>query len=309
MPVKKLLRDYFSFGRKDRVGILALITLIILIYSLPLFFPPQLEELKPEETELLARAKDSLVRREERMDNSNPYSNTSFDEDKSPASRPGVLFEFDPNTLPAEGWLKLGLREKTIQTIIRYRGKGGRFRKPEDLSRIWGLPAGFFERVEPYIRISQTETAHVQGFRETTSTRRPESIITMVPVNSADTSAFIALPGVGSKLASRIILFREKLGGFYSTEQLGEVYGLPDSTFQKIKGRLQLDGSVRKFNINTVTRDELKLHPYLKWNLANAIVSYREQHGPFSSPEELKRITMIDEETYKKLIPYLELRP
>ena len=63
----------------------------------------------------------------------------------------------------------------------------------------------------------------------------------IIDVNTADTSAFISLPGIGSKLAARIVTFREKLGGFYSVEQIGETYGLPDSTFQKIKQWLKLE--------------------------------------------------------------------
>ena len=69
----------------------------------------------------------------------------------------------------------------------------------------------------------------------------------IIDVNTADTTAFISLPGIGSKLAARIITFREKLSGFYSVEQIGETYGLPDSTFQKIKQYLKLDNaSVKK---------------------------------------------------------------
>lgn len=76
----------------------------------------------------------------------------------------------------------------------------------------------------------------------------------MVTINDADTSAFIALPGIGSKLSARIVAFRDKLGGFYSVEQIGETWGLADSTFQKIKGRLQVSGEVRKINVNTAIK-------------------------------------------------------
>ena len=102
----------------------------------------------------------------------------------------------------------------------------------------------------------------------------------MVDVNTADTTAFVALPGIGSKLALRIVNFRDKLGGFYSVDQIAEIYGLPDSSFQRIKHLLKLDNpSIKKININTASKDEMKLHPYFKWNLANAIVEYRNQHG------------------------------
>jgi competence ComEA-like helix-hairpin-helix protein len=130
----------------------------------------------------------------------------------------------------------------------------------------------------------------------------------IIEMNNADTSALIALPGIGSKLAARIVNFRDKLGGFYSVDQVGETYGLPDSTFQKIKTRLYCDeNAIRKININTASKDELKGHPYIKWHLANVIVEYRNQHGVYKSLEDLKKIVLIDEITYKKVIPYLHL--
>ncbi|HET7897749.1 MAG TPA: helix-hairpin-helix domain-containing protein, partial [Flavisolibacter sp.] len=137
---------------------------------------------------------------------------------------------------------------------------------------------------------------------------RTEKTRMAININEADTSAFIALPGIGSKLSARIISFREKLGGFYSVEQIGETYGLPDSTFQKIRGRLVVDGDgIRKINVNTATKDELKSHPYIRWNLANAIVEYRNQHGSFKNLEELKNIALVDDAVFQKISPYLDL--
>jgi len=117
------------------------------------------------------------------------------------------------------------------------------------------------------------------------------------------------LPGIGSKLASRIITFRDKLGGFYSIDQVAETYGLPDSTFQKIKQYLKLDNSlVKKVNINTTTVDELKAHPYFKFSLANPIVAYRNEHGAFTKIEDIKKIMAVTDEIYKKIAPYLTLQ-
>jgi competence ComEA-like helix-hairpin-helix protein len=89
-------------------------------------------------------------------------------------------------------------------------------------------------------------------------------------------------------------------------EQIGETYGLPDSTFQKIKPFLNAGAAeIKKININTATKDELKAHPYIRWNLANAIVEYRNQHGTFNSVDDLKNIALIDEEVMAKIAPYL----
>ncbi|MBK8521152.1 MAG: helix-hairpin-helix domain-containing protein [Chitinophagaceae bacterium] len=81
---------------------------------------------------------------------------------------------------------------------------------------------------------------------------------------------------------------------------------MPDSVFQKIKGRLVIgNSSVKKLNINTATVDELKTHPYLRYNIANAVVQYRLQHGSFSTVSDIKKIMMITEEIYNKAAPYL----
>src|SRR6476620_4362316 len=119
-------------------------------------------------------------------------------------------------------------------------------------------------------------------------------------INTADTTAFIALPGIGSKLAARIVLFRDKLGGFYDVRQIGEVYGLQDSVFKKISPMLRCDaGHIRKIDINNAEKETLKVHPYIRWQMASALVAYREQHGSFHSAEDIAKLENIDMEAVK----------
>ena len=127
-----------------------------------------------------------------------------------------------------------------------------------------------------------------------------------IDINTADTAAFIALPGIGSKLASRIVLFREKLGGFHSTAQVGEVYGLQDSVFQKIKSLLKLETAiVKKININTASIDELKAHPYIRYVVANPLIAYRNQHGNFKEVKDVQKIAAVTPEVFAKMETYL----
>jgi DNA uptake protein ComE-like DNA-binding protein len=136
---------------------------------------------------------------------------------------------------------------------------------------------------------------------------KKKKILQPVSVNEADTTAFIDLPGIGSKLAARIISFREKLGGFYSVDQVGETYGLSDSSFQKIRPYLANAGTVRQLDLNAATAEELKDHPYFRWTLARAIVAYRNQHGPFKDLSELKNISVIDVASYQRIVHYLQI--
>jgi competence ComEA-like helix-hairpin-helix protein len=222
------------------------------------------------------------------------------------------LFAFDPNTLSVTGWKKLGLRDKTIQTILKFRNKGGHFRKKEDLQRIYGLPLKDYERLAPYVVIETTVSEKAPAVL--TNKNYPAAVkfspnSSLVDINTADTSAFISLPGIGSKLAGRIVNFRNKLGGFYSIEQVAETFGLPDSTFQKIKPYLRLvDSTVTKFNINIASTDELKSHPYIKWQIAEAIVAYRQEHGVFTTIEDIRKVMAITADDYKKISRYIEVQ-
>jgi len=139
--------------------------------------------------------------------------------------------------------------------------------------------------------------------------RHVQKTIEPFDINTADTAAFIALPGIGSKLAARIVLFREKLGGFYSVGQIREVYGLQDSVFRKISPMLKCNpGNIRKIDINSAEQEMLKVHPYIRWQMANALVAYRDQHGSFHSVEDLAKLENIDYDALKKMIPYISFK-
>lgn len=226
------------------------------------------------------------------------------------------LFYFDPNTISSDEWKKLGLTEKNIQTILNYIKKGGHFYKAEDLQKIYGLSRKNYERLEHYIRIkksieteSKTDSGKIFNYQTSHVDKRNFPKYSIIDINLADTSAFIALPGIGSKLASRIVNFRDKLGGFYSIEQVSETFGLPDSTFQKIKQYLELKNpELRQININTATIDELKAHPYIRWSMANPVIAFRNEHGPFSAIEDIKKIPSMTDAIYKKVSPYLKVQ-
>lgn len=317
MKWKQSLREYFLFTRKERIGLLAVVILIIAIIFLPEFIHPTHSKVSSADTAWL----NSIKRLEIKEPENNSRSESSDDSyshqydpiDNNNADR--QLFYFDPNTADANSWRKLGLNEKTIHTIQNYLNKGGHFNKPEDLKRIYGLKADDYNQLAPFIRITSNDNDKTESYNpekslpEKQNNNDRQSRYSIIDINEADTLAFIALPGIGSKLALRIVTFREKLGGFYSVEQIKETFGLPDSTFQKIKQYLKLENiSLKKININTCTVDELKAHPYIKWSIANPIIAYRSEHGLFQRLEDIKKIAVVTDELYNKIAPYLSLQ-
>ncbi len=321
MPMrKKSLPEYLSFTRKERIGIIAVVVIALLSPTIPTLYAVFHKSQPVDHTTF---EKEIAALNAQEQDSSFAYPKRSYDDgsyrhyqpsEKKYYDQPtrGALFYFDPNTLPVDGWKKLGVREKTANTIQNYISKGGRFYKPEDISKIWGLREDDVKRLLPYVKIEAKSTTDYTRYPypgKAKTYEKPTYTITPCDVNNSDSAAFIALPGIGNKLAARIVAFREKLGGFYKTDQLAEIYGLPDSVFQKIKGRLVIgNSSVKKLNINTATVDELKTHPYLRYNIANAIVQYRKAHGNFIELNDLKKIMIITDDVYNKMAPYLSVK-
>ena len=291
-----------------------MLTFVILVIILTIFFLPYFKTQDlPDHAEFrkeLARLKiDTADKR--RFKNSEEYYNDYTPNAKRKEIAQAESFLFDPNSATVEDWGRLGIKEKTALTIQKYIAKGGRFYKPEDIKKIWGLHVSDAERLLPYVRIKETAGSY-QSFEKPESQKTTNSlmrkVVRDVDINLADTLAFKDLPGIGSKLSQRIVAFREKLGGFHSIEQVGETYFLPDSVFQKIKPHLIISsGQLKQININSASAEQLKSHPYIRYNLANAIISYRKQHGNFKSIDDLKKIMIFSEEEFIKTAPYFTM--
>lgn len=310
---KNFASDYLSFTKKERSGSIVLLSLIIIFTAIPFLFPFFIKQ-KPvdatafkEEIAMLTIKQADSSKKFSAKKNDDDYENYREPYEKNYYARKEKveLFYFDPNTLDEKGWRKLGVRDKTITTIKNYVSKGGKFYKPEDIGKIWGLPKEDAKRLVPFVKIQRNDA---NNYAEKKLYEKPKYVASIIDVNTADTTMLIALPGIGSKLSQRIISFREKLGGFYNIEQIGETYGLPDSTFQKIKPRFSIDNpSLHQININTASLDEMKIHPYLRYAIANAIVQYRVQHGSYVSVEDIKKIMLVTDDIFNKASPYLKV--
>jgi competence protein ComEA len=306
MDWKTWFNDYLHFSRKDRIAVMILVMMIIFVVLIPEFVIREQSQLPyPADSSVLAALREISDTTDE-TDWNEPDRFVKYQQTAS--NTPVNLFYFDPNQNSYNDWRKLGVPERTIKTILKYVSKGGKFRSVDDLRKIYGLNNHDYERIAPYCRISPAFERR-ESYNQNPTLKKP--VIKkelLVDINAADSSAFVELPGIGNKLASRIIHFREKLGGFYSIGQIAETFGLPDSTFQSIKKYLELKTPLfRLININKANFDELKNHPYLRGSLAKAILAYRDEHGPFSRPDDLKRVMAITEEVYQKIIHYIQI--
>lgn len=229
---------------------------------------------------------------------------------KDSRSRPArEVFPFDPNTASKEDLLRLGLQPALVERLLRYREKGGIFRQKSDFQKLYGLSEADYVRLEPYITIAQTEVSLVRpatygGGASGKDAFGPRPI----DINTADANAWTNLPGIGNARANSILKFRDRLGGFLSVEQVGETFGLPDSIFQQIRPWLRIETPIyRKIDLNSAAEKDLAAHPYINYQQARLIVAYREQHGPYKKPDDIRRIAAFTDASWlAKVIPYLE---
>lgn len=314
---KRAQPRYFDFTRKERNGTLFLLFIIILVIIFPLVYSfIQSDKIVTIDEE--SAIMDSLHALQTISNKPNAEypaakkSNQKYlpviyeQEDNEKLD----LFYFDPNTLPAEGWKKLGVKENTINTIQHYLSKNGRFREPGDIRKIWGINEKLADRLVPYVSIKDNNgenKSRLNNIDKNVTLKRPS--YKQVDINLSDSVAWMELPGIGARLSGRIIHFRERLGGFYKIDQVGETFGLPDSVFQKIRPMLVLDKiELRQININTAGFEELKQHPYIRYQLATQIIQYRKQHGEFSQNSDLKKIMTVSDSLFLKLDSYIMVK-
>nr|WP_255431149.1 helix-hairpin-helix domain-containing protein [Pedobacter sp. N36a] len=218
------------------------------------------------------------------------------------------MFYFDPNTITAKGWQELGLSPKQAQAILNYRAKGGVFRLPSDLKKMYTIAPELYLQLEPYVQIELREKIldHRADYRDRPAQNFPVKEKVMVALNTADTLALDRIHGIGKVFARRIVAYRERIGGFYKKEQLMEVFGVDSLKYEEIKGQVTVDPSLlRKININTASAADFNRHPYLRYQQVNAVIAYRKQHGNYSNIADLNKVVVLTPELIEKLAPYL----
>jgi competence protein ComEA len=139
------------------------------------------------------------------------------------------------------------------------------------------------------------------------TTRFISKQILVLDVNMADSVELERLPAIGEKLSSRIVRYRDRLGGFMELAQLREVYGLSDSTYQIISPLLKIakDFKPRQIDINKAEYSDLRKHPYTNNTFIKLVLAYRKIHGNFTSQVDLEKVEQVDKLVLNKLAPYL----
>lgn len=301
--LRKQVKLFLSFSAGERIATLILFSVLLVVLGIMYLLPYVVKQPSPEDAlQIIAtwEAEKAAEKSKKRFAERRVFNSTS---DSATQAVPVQLFLFNPNTISEEQAKTLGFTARQIKNVFNYRSKGGVFRKKSDLSKLYSFDSASYARLKPYIDLPDSVIRSTAREEKRFNVNAPR----IIELNGADSVTLVELKGIGPYTASRIIRYRNRLGGFVSPQQLKEVWGVTDSLYQIILPQISINTSlVQKIQVNSATAEILRQHPYIwKWPIARAIVNYREQHGRYKTYEDLKPIVLLHDTTITKLQPYL----
>ncbi len=226
------------------------------------------------------------------------------------------LFPFDPNTADSATLAQLGIPRTIAGRIVRYRSKGGRFRKATDLAKIYGLPKECYRQLLPYIRIAGSQdTPPIQdnatpppasnhtpaNTARTNNTDKFDRHVAL-DANKVDSLTLIRIPGIGPYYAHRFLKYRSQLGGYTDIRQLEEIPNFPKDCLDWFYTD---HPEIKKIDINHASFKQLLSHPYLNYDQVKAIFNYRHKFGRLNHLQQLGNSDCFTPDDFEKLRPYI----
>lgn len=276
------MRKYFSLTRGQQIAVMVWISVIVIsLFILSVSYEARnLDSFKinPEDVEYVSlnnnSAQDTFF-----------SNNRQFDSDHE-------LFFFNPNEIGIDEWVNLGFSQKQSNAIINYREKFGPFIVKEDLKKVFVISEEKYLELEPFILLEKKTQNVVDNSKK-------------ISLNLATPAELESLPGIGVKYAERIVKFRNSLGGFYSFDQLHEVYNMTKEIYMVLEENCEIDlNSIKKINLNTVSKTDMDKHPYIKFEMSAMILKER-QKSKLIDLDFLIQNNIATSEEIEKLKPYI----
>jgi competence ComEA-like helix-hairpin-helix protein len=224
-----------------------------------------------------------------------------------PVAQNKVFVPFDPNVVSEESLRKMPFSAVQIKSLIRFRNAGAKFKVKKDLLKIYQMDSLTYSRAAPYIHLPDKKQYPFETLPSSASNKdiTPKH---KLDLNRADSIALESLPGIGPYLAASIVQYRNRLGGFARLDQLLEIKNFRPEILTQINRHIEvLPCTNCKINVNKTDAKQLGKHPYIGYVIANRMVQYRQQHGPYSVIEDLLKVAGMDRNILDQIAEHIIL--
>ncbi|GAB1858131.1 helix-hairpin-helix domain-containing protein [Flavobacteriaceae bacterium MHTCC 0001] len=283
------MKSHFVFTKEQRNGIFLLLLIIIALQCMYFFIDFSSDALEID--------KEELKRYEAEIDALRQMAI------KEHATK---IYPFNPNYITDYKGSILGMSNAEIDRLLAFRKKDKWINSAQQFQEVTGVSDVLLEKISPYFKfpdwVSNPDRASrnypLDDFREEARrhkgdrNNKPLTYPQKRDLNTATASQLEKTYGIGSKLAQRVITYRERLGGFIADIELHEVYGLSPEVIENIKSQftVKTPRATQTVNINIASVDELVLIKYIDYEIAHSIIEYRKLHEGFSSLNELLKV-------------------
>ena len=210
---------------------------------------------------------------------------------------------FNPNNVNSQDLMAMGIPAYFSKNLEKYTLKGGIIRKTEDLYKIYGMTDSLYEKIEPFVTI-ELDSNYKSNVYSKIESPPPISI----NLNIADTSKLPHLKGIGSKRAELIIKYRTNLGGFYSPDQLKEIWSIDQEVYDQISTFIYVDDSYKRIDVKETEFSELLRHKYFDYNMTKMVKNYFAKKDQSTFLDQFVASSPLDSAKLSKALPYLKLK-
>ncbi len=281
------MKSHFQFTNQQRNGIFLLLIIIIAMQCIYAFvdFSDDVSSKENNEIDTFRKELDSLRLIE--IENSKPK-----------------IYPFNPNYITDYKGYTLGMTNEEIDRLHQFRENNQWINSTKQFQQVTKVSDSLLNKISPYFKFPEWVTnpkPKTSNYNNSfTNNNEPKTFDQKIDLNIATANQLQKVYGVGEKLSERIINYRTKNGGFVADVELTEVYGLMPEVVDRIKNdfTVKTPRTIKTYNLNTATRDELVLIKYIDYEVAKNIIEERTLREGFESFEEL---TKIEDFPIKKL--------
>ncbi|MDJ0646200.1 MAG: helix-hairpin-helix domain-containing protein [Flavobacteriaceae bacterium] len=295
----KLKESHFWYNKRQRNGIFLLAAIIIALQHILFFADFSSDEtidINTHDVQKFEREIDSLNQVELQQ-------------------RKPKIYPFNPSFITDFKGYQLGMSTEEIDRLLEYRSKGNYINSTKQFQQITGVSDSLLNELSPYFKFPdwvENKKRNDHNVSSTPNSKKEKSVKlnAIKDINLATAEELVAINGIGTKLAQRIISYRNRLGGYLINEQLYEVYYLDKEVADRVLEQFQVlrKPLISKININKASFKEVLAIAYLDYELTKKIFEYRDEVVELQSLEELKQIDGFPLEKFDRIALYLQAK-